>query len=380
MMSLQRRFLGLGILLFLGVMLVAIGLPHQSTEATPPLQSDDPVEQGEYLANIFRCASCHTPNLAEYDAEELTEDQTRVLALFPREALNRDMWMAGGRTFNFGPAGSVTSSNLTSDEETGLGSWTDEELKATLQTGVTPSGRRMHGIMPTLNGLADSDVDALIAYLRSLDAVSNEVVNELEVGSPPAEVPEETIVAPDAVSDPAERGKYLVDNMACSGCHTPTDPETRRPLPDMYLAGRDPFEQSYGTVYAGNITPHEETGIGTWSDGEIKRALNAGVRIDGRRLSFMPWQDYSFLSADDLDAMVFFLINEVDSVENSIPQTSLAEPYIEIVDVGGNSATSDDDTDDDNNNRNIGFAVVAGILVLLIGGAVTVLMQRRKDD
>ncbi len=370
-MSLQRRFLGLLLCVFIA--LVIIGLPHQSSEATPPSQYDDPVEQGEYLANILRCVSCHTPALAEYEAEELTEEQIRVLALFPRESLNRDMLMAGGRIFNFGPSGSVTASNLTSDA-TGLADWTDAEIKETLQTGVTREGRRMHGIMRAYNELADSDLDALIAYMRSLEPIENEVVNDLEVGAPPAEAPEEPIIAPDATEDMAARGAYLINNMGCSGCHTPTDPETRRPLPDMYLAGRDPFERDFGTVYAGNITPHEETGIGTWTDAEIKRAINTGVRIDGRRLSLMPWQDYSFLVAEDLDAIVYYLTNEVDAVENSIPQTSLDEPYIEIVGDQADDADSDDDDD-----SNIGVAIVGGLLILLIGGAIGFLKYRKQD-
>lgn len=371
-MSLQRRFLGLLLCVFIAF--VIIGLPFQSSEATPPSQYDDPIEQGEYLANILRCISCHTPDMAEYNAEELTEEQIRVLALFPREALNRDFLMAGGRVFNFGPSGSVIASNLTPDA-TGLADWTDAEIKEAMQTGVTREGRRMHGIMPTLDELADSDLDALIAYMRSLEPIENEVINDLEVGSPPAEVPAEPVVAPNATEDMVGRGAYLIDNMGCSGCHTPTDPETRRPLPDMYLAGRDPFERDFGTVYAGNITPHTETGIGTWSDAELKRAMISGVRIDGRRLSLMPWQDYSFLATEDLDAIVYYLTNEVDAVENSIPQTSLAEPYIEIV-----GDTAEDADDDDNDNSNIGVAIIGGLLVLLIGGAVGFLKFRKKDD
>lgn len=374
-MNLHKRFLGFLLCIIIALVVVGLGLPHQLSEATTPHQDNDLVEHGEYLANILRCTTCHTPNLEEYSAEELNEEQTRVLALFPREALNRELWLAGGRTFNFGPAGSVTASNLTA-HETGLLDWTDEEIKATLQTGVSRDGRRMHGIMPTYNGLADSDLDALVAYMRTVEPIENAVANDLEVGAPPAEVPAEPIISPDASADLAARGVYLVDNMGCSGCHTPTDPETRRPIDGKYLAGRDPFERDFGTVYAGNITPHEETGIGTWTDAEIKRAMNAGVRIDGRRLSLMPWQDYSFLSPDDLDALVYFLVNEVDAVENSIPQTSLADPYVEIVTDQINGSDSDDEDD----RSNLGIAVVGGLLVLLIGSAIAVMRQRQQDD
>jgi LPXTG-motif cell wall-anchored protein len=350
-------------------MLVGYGLFTPSTASSSPLAQSE-VEHGEYIANIARCISCHTPAQEQYQGDELTEEQTRTLALFSRDTLNTDLWMAGGTVFSFGPSGSVTAPNITPDEETGIGRYTDAELKDILVTGVLPNGRRMHGIMPTLNTMADSDIEALIAYMRSVEPIENAVENTLEVTTPPAVAPEEPIAAP-APTDQSERGAYLVDIMGCSGCHTPTDPETRRPIMAQFLAGRDPFQRSYVTVYAGNITPHDETGIGNWTNEAIAEAIVEGIRVDGRRLSLMPWQDYAVLTEADVDAIVHFLTNDVDAVENSIPQTDLQEPY--VVYAASEAANADEE---DNSNTNI--MLFAAVGVVLVGLAGFVLFRRRQ--
>lgn len=370
-MPITAKRTSLALLIIGGLLLLLSAALWTPAAQGQPLRQEnaDLVAQGEYIANITRCISCHTPQKEEYTAETLTEEQTRTLALFPREALNTDLWMAGGTVYNFGPSGSVTASNITPDEETGIGRWTDEELKNTLITGVRPDGRRMHTIMPTLQRMADSDVDAVIAYLRSLEPIRNEIVNTLEVTTPPAEPPAEPIIAPDP-ADQSARGEYLVTITNCSGCHTPTDPETRRPIMEKFLAGRDPFERDYGTVYAGNITPHEETGIGTWTDEQIARALVEGVRIDGRRLSLMPWQDLSVLTEADTAAMVHYLTNDVTPVENSIPATDLAEPY--RVFVGDEASAAEEE------ESNTALLVGAGVGLVIVLAVGIFLLTRRK--
>lgn len=369
---LRRTLVMALIVLGLGLIMLNAGAPNAA--ANPPGQFDDLVRQGEYIANIARCVSCHTPSLAQYDAdlnEDYGEEEIRTGALFARDTLDTDMWMAGGGVFSFGPAGSVVASNLT-PHETGLGDWTDEEIITAIQTGVSRDGRRMHPIMPSMNTMAQSDLDALVAYLRSLEPIENETVNELEVTTPPAETPEEPIEAP-ASSDQAERGAYLVDLTNCSGCHTPSDPETRRPIEDKYLAGRQPFERDYGVVYAGNITPHDDTGLGEWTEEDFKRAITQGVRIDGRRLGLMPWQDYSNLTAEDLEALIFYLTDVVEPVDNLIPATALEDPYVVFVDDVGEESDDDDEED-----LSFAVAIIGGLLIIAIGGAI--LFMRRRSS
>ena len=77
---------------------------------------------------------------------------------------------------------------------------------------------------------------------------------------------------------PAERGAYLVNAvMACGSCHTPRD-AGGKPIADKALSGGLAFNTPALMATAPNITPDRETGIGGWSDTEIKRALVEGVR------------------------------------------------------------------------------------------------------
>jgi mono/diheme cytochrome c family protein len=82
-----------------------------------------------------------------------------------------------------------------------------------------------------------------------------------------------------------ERGGYLVNGvMACAGCHTPRGPNG--PLLDKQFSGGSVvFDQPTYTVRGSNITLDADTGIGSWSDAQVKRALTDGIRPDGRRLA-----------------------------------------------------------------------------------------------
>ena len=86
-------------------------------------------------------------------------------------------------------------------------------------------------------------------------------------------------------ADLVKRGEYLVNHVSgCTDCHTPVDPATGGPLMDKYLAGKQPYEGPWGVVYGGNITPDVETGIGSWTDEEVKRALVLDPNLAGAHL------------------------------------------------------------------------------------------------
>ena len=84
---------------------------------------------------------------------------------------------------------------------------------------------------------------------------------------------------------PIERGSYLVNTiMACGNCHTPRDADGKT-IAEKAFSGGLTFTTPAFIATAPNITPDIETGIGSWSDAEIKRALVQGMRPDhGRRL------------------------------------------------------------------------------------------------
>src|ERR1700716_813727 len=83
---------------------------------------------------------------------------------------------------------------------------------------------------------------------------------------------------------PAERGFYLVNTiMACGNCHTPRDGDGKI-IAEQALSGGLTFNTPGFVATAPNITRDIETGIGSWSDTEIKRALVEGIRPDHGRL------------------------------------------------------------------------------------------------
>lgn len=126
-----------------------------------------------------------------------------------------------------------------------------------------------------------------------------------------------------------ERGRYLVEAMTgCAACHSPID-ETRPgdfPRADRLFAGRV-FEGEFpGTIIAPNLTPDTETGIGSWTDGEIVRAIREGVSRDGRPLfPLMNYPAYRDLSDDDVLAIVAYL-RTVKPIRHNPGRTTLDFP------------------------------------------------------
>jgi hypothetical protein len=88
------------------------------------------------------------------------------------------MLFAGGQRHWYGTLGDYVSSNLTSDEATGLGGWTDDQIRAALTRGTRPDGSRLRSFAmpwPAFAKLTPEDLNAVIAYLRTLPAISNEI-------------------------------------------------------------------------------------------------------------------------------------------------------------------------------------------------------------
>ncbi len=330
------------------------------------VQQDDLVQHGKYIATVAGCTSCHTPLKAEYgNPQTLTLEQIQTLAFNDLEASDENKFMGGGRVFDLGPAGMVFTKNITPDEATGLGAWTDDQVKIAIKTGIDNEGNLLFPVMPyhVYNNMADADLEAVVAYLRSVDAVSNEVpartVSTEGMPSPPFQT---GITAPPA-SDPAARGAYLVNSvMGCTDCHTPVDPTTGAPQLDKYLAGRQPYEGPWGIVYGGNITPDKETGIGAWTDEEVKRAILSGVAKDGRRLILMPWYAYTNLTAEDADAVVYYLKNELPAVKNQIPAAALNEGFMVMAPEAQNQSSG-------------GNEPLSPILIVIVGVGIIILVS-----
>jgi mono/diheme cytochrome c family protein len=268
--------------------LLASALFTLSTGAAAP---EPLIERGAYLVNgVMACANCHTPR----DASGPILSKT----------------LAGGRVFDT-PVFKVWSSNLTSDKDTGIGGWTDAQLKTFMLTGARPSGVPVAPIMPTAfyQVLTPRDLDALVVYLRSVTTIRN------EVPPPDYKQPFAHRDAPFAdrrlsdaeMSDPVKRGMYLVTLGHCLECHTP---DTGGAHDVVKLAGKGgrTFSGPWGESRSSNITSHKAAGIGGWTDDEIKRAITQGISRDGHKLKPpMAFAAYAGITAQDQDAIVAFL-------------------------------------------------------------------------
>jgi len=122
--------------------------------AAPPADTEATVEHGTYLATIMGCHDCHTPGNF-YNAPDF----------------NRSL--SGSEIGWVGPWGTSYARNLTPDLETGIGSWTEDQIMLTLQTGKRPDGTELLPPMPWPNyaGLTPRDVRSLAKYLKSLPPV-----------------------------------------------------------------------------------------------------------------------------------------------------------------------------------------------------------------
>jgi mono/diheme cytochrome c family protein len=117
-----------------------------------------------------------------------------------------------------------------------------------------------------------------------------------------------------------ERGRYLVTLAGCTDCHTPGHflgkPDMARELGGSEVGFEIP---GLGVFYGPNLTPDNETGLGTWSVADIVKALQTGVRPDGRGLvPVMPWPAFAKLTKPDAEAIAVYL-KSLPAVRNQVP-------------------------------------------------------------
>lgn len=248
------------------------------------------LERGAYLMNaVAACGNCHTP-------------------MGPEGPLP-GMELAGGTEFAMDPF-TARAPNITPDVETGIGGWTDDQIRTAIREGKRPDGSLIGPPMPFMlyRDLADADLDAIVAYLRSVAPVKNAVAkSEYRMPLPPAWGPPVTapVTAPDP-SDTVAWGRYLAGPVAhCTECHSTPD---ERHVPDFVNGlggGGMAFPGPWGTSVASNITP---SNLGSWSDADIAKVIRTGVRPDGTRLlPPMAVPFYAHMSDRDVNAIVAYL-------------------------------------------------------------------------
>jgi len=139
--------------------LAAAGLVLSALPQVQPAAAEDAVARGQYLVGIAGCNDCHTPG---YFLGK--PDETRYLS-------------GSDVGFEIPGLGVFLGPNLTPDKETGLGGWTDAQIITALTKGKRPDGRELAPVMPwhAFATLTEDDQNAIVAFLRSIPAVSNKV-------------------------------------------------------------------------------------------------------------------------------------------------------------------------------------------------------------
>jgi mono/diheme cytochrome c family protein len=270
------------------------------------------VQRGEYLARAADCMVCHTAQGGKP--------------------------YAGGFAFTL-PFGTLYSTNITPDRETGIGAYSDADFLKAMHTGVRRDGARLYPAMPyaAYTYVTDADALAIKAYLFSLAPVHAPArpnalafpFNQralMALWSMPFN-PDKRF-QPDASQSPAwNRGAYLAEALAhCGECHTPRNPA-------FALDNRKKFG---GALTAGwrayNISSDKNTGIGAWSDDQVFAYLSNG-HATGHGTATGPMGEavdnsFSQMAPSDVRALAVYLRTVPPTSSSDLPAT-LAPPASE---------------------------------------------------
>lgn len=247
--------------------------------------------RGEYLTRAADCAACHdAPNGKPF---------------------------GGGLPFKL-PFGTIYSTNITADRDTGIGNWSDDEFVRALHRGIAPGGRYLYPAFPYTSFTAMSRDDALAikAYLFSLPP--QHVANKQDHLSFPfnqrwgmafwnlAFLSDRRFVPDPAQSAAVNRGAYLATALGhCGECHTPRNLayalESDRAFAGEVLQGWEAY----------NITSDKRAGVGGWSDTQLASFLSS-ARAQDRGAAAGPMAEavehsLQYLTSEDVGALVAYL-------------------------------------------------------------------------
>jgi mono/diheme cytochrome c family protein len=257
-----------------------------------PAGDQDLVAKGEYLAHAGDCIACHTN---------------------PGGAL-----FAGGFSMAT-PFGTIYSSNITPDKETGIGGWTADQFYGAMHTGRFPDGGLIYPAMPfaSYTKVTRADCDAIFAYLRSVPPVHQpNRANDLRFPFNNRQLIlgwrtlffEEGEYQPDPTKSAEwNRGAYLVEGLGhCSMCHTPINALGGSSQSQAFQGGLIPMQN----WYAPSLTSNKEAGLGEWSIEEIVDLLRNGVSHRGAvygPMAEVTYDSLQYLNDADVTAMAVYL-------------------------------------------------------------------------
>ena len=288
-MARLRRTLSIVLLALIAVLLVGTGIVYARSESmlhrryVVPQQpiaipSDSAsVARGAHLVNaVGTCATCHGQDL-------------------------------GGRIYaDMGPIGLVAGPNLTPGRGGRGAVFEDEDWVRAIRFGTRRDSTTLIA-MPSevFMNMSDADLGAVVAYLKRIPPLDREMpasrfrplgrallaMGKLNILTAPKTPAKSSVSSVPAGVTPAY-GKYLVEIAGCAGCHG-------YGLSGGRVAGPP------GIPPASNLTP---SGIGAWSETDLRRVLREGRRPNGTQIDpFMPWKTYAAMTDDEIAAIWAYL-------------------------------------------------------------------------
>jgi mono/diheme cytochrome c family protein len=259
----------------------------QSAAADPAL-----LRKGEYLARAGDCIACHTAR----------EGKT----------------FAGGLPMKT-PFGTLYTSNITPDPQTGIGAWTSDQFYQMMHNGRFPDGGLVYPAMPfgSYTKVTREDSDAIFAYLRSVAPVRqpnrpHDLTfpfnnRSLIIGWRTLFFKEGEFKPDPTKSAEWNRGAYLVEGLGhCGMCHTAINALGGSSESQAFEGGLIPMQN----WYAPSLTSNKEAGLGEWSLEEITDYLRVGVSRRGAvygPMAEVVYNSTQYLNDEDIRAMAIYL-------------------------------------------------------------------------
>jgi len=306
----------IGILVLVLVLILGIAAAFINFSPIPSYETDMPeftlktdsssLVRGKKIA-LTLCKGCHGP-----ETEQFSGSYMKDIPMF----------------------GEIYAPNITNHPEHGkLAQYSDQELLRLLRTGVKRDGQYAPPYMAKLPLLSDSDMNALISFLRSDDpALAPSDVQQpkckpnflakflCRVAMKPLPMPEKAIPDPDP-NDPVALGEYVADGLVgCFACHSEDFKTMNDLIPSQsggYYGGGNKLMNLEGEiVLSPNITMDDETGIGTWTEDEFVNAVIFAQGKDGKALKY-PMLPHNHLSDKEVRAIWAFL-QTVPKINNNV--------------------------------------------------------------
>lgn len=274
------------------------------------------LERGEYLAlHVAACVDCHSKR-------DFTKFSGPVIP-----------GTEGGGGFLFdeklGLPGKIYGKNITPDNETGIGTWTDDDILKAMTQGISKNGDTLFPLMPYIqfNHMAKEDLLSIIAYIRTWKPIRNKVPARQLMMPIAMAYPGPALQASIAgnvrppESDKVQYGGYLATMADCGTCHSPQTPQG--PDVSKMFAGGYTFDLGSNKVSSANITSDSATGIGAWTE---ERFLNKFTQYreeksysydPGNQNSVMPLSVLAGMKDEDLKAIYAYL-RTVKPISNKV--------------------------------------------------------------